>query len=89
MVEAEVDAEVGEGGYGVGHEAFAAGFVDGRAHAVGDFYGEAVLGGGDGAGEAGWASAGDEDVGGGCVLLMRRVESLLGLIGRVFKKRLC
>ena len=60
----EIDAEVSEGGDGVGHEAFAAGFVDGRGHAVGDFDGEAQLSGGDGAGEAGGTTAGDEDVGG-------------------------
>jgi hypothetical protein len=59
----QVDSESGEGGYGVGHEAFAAGFVDGRRHAIGDFYGETLLGGGDGTGQAGGTSSGDEDVG--------------------------
>ncbi len=58
------DTEVGEGGDGVGHEAFAAGLVDGRGHAVGDLDGKAVLGGGDGSSEAAGASAGDKDIGG-------------------------
>jgi hypothetical protein len=56
---ANIDSEFGKGGYGVGHEALAAGLVDGRGHAVGNFYCETVLGGGDGAGEAGGASSYD------------------------------
>ena len=58
----EVDAELCEGGDGVGEEAFTAGLVDGRGHAVGDLYCEAVLGSGYGTGESSGASAGDEDI---------------------------
>jgi hypothetical protein len=32
----DVDAELCESGHGVGHKAFAAGFIDGRRHTVGD-----------------------------------------------------
>ena len=44
----EIDAEGGEGVEGVGHEAFAAGFVDGGLHGVDDFDVKTVAGGGDG-----------------------------------------
>jgi hypothetical protein len=46
----EVDAELGQSGEGVGHEAFAAGFVDGGLPAVCYFDMEALPGCGDGTG---------------------------------------
>jgi hypothetical protein len=46
----EVDAELGQSGEGVGHEAFAAGLVDRGLPAVCYFDVEALTGGGDGAG---------------------------------------
>jgi hypothetical protein len=46
----EVDAELGESGEGVRHEAFAAGFVDRRLSAVCYFDMEALTGCGDGTG---------------------------------------
>ncbi len=58
----EVEAEGGEGSEGVGHEAFAAGFVDAGLHGVDDFNVKAVVGGGDGGGETGWSRADDGDV---------------------------
>ena len=74
---------------GVGHEAFAAGFVDGRGETVGDFHGEALLGSGYGGGEAGRACSNDEDIWGGGGLGMNRVRDLIGVHGRAFEKRLC
>jgi hypothetical protein len=82
----EVDSEIGEGGYGVRHEALAAGFVDGGLHAVGDFYGETALCSSDGTGEAGGTSSGDEDVGASCFLRIRRVENLIRVHWRSSKK---
>ncbi len=57
-----VDAEFGEGGEGVRHEAFTAGFVDGRRHAVDDLNREAPESSRDGAGQTCRASTGDEDI---------------------------
>ena len=62
----EIDADGGEGLEGVGHEAFAAGFVDGRAYGLDDIDLEAEAGGGDGSGEAGGACSYDGDVRGIC-----------------------
>jgi hypothetical protein len=46
----EVDAELGKSGEGVGHEALAAGFVDGGPPAIRYFDVEALPGCGDGRG---------------------------------------
>ncbi len=59
----DVDAEFSEGREGVGHEAFTAGLVDGRSHAVGDLDTDSSEGGGDSAGKTCWAGACDEEVG--------------------------
>jgi hypothetical protein len=48
----EVEPKVGERAHGVGHEAFAAGLVDGGLHGVDDFDVEAFVCGGDGGSEA-------------------------------------
>jgi hypothetical protein len=56
------EADGCEGFERVGHEAFAAGFVDGRLHCVDDFDVKALMGSGDSAGEAGWACSNDDDV---------------------------
>jgi hypothetical protein len=58
----EIEAEGGEGFESVGHEAFAAGLVDGRAHGVNDFDVEAFACRGDSGSEAGGACANDEDI---------------------------
>jgi hypothetical protein len=58
----EIKAEESERAYGVGHQAFAAGLVDGWLHGVDDFDVKALVGGCDGAGETGGARAYDEDV---------------------------
>jgi hypothetical protein len=57
-----VDAELGEGCKGDGQETFAAGFVDGRLHAVSYVDSEALKSNGNGASEAGRPCAHDEDV---------------------------
>src|SRR5882757_8215954 len=46
----------------VGHEAFAAGFIDGGFHGVDDFNVKTLACGGDGTSESGWACADYEDV---------------------------
>ena len=51
----------GESGEGVGHEAFAAGFVDGGFLPSADFDVKALTGCGDGAGESGWSCSSYED----------------------------
>src|ERR1700736_5055758 len=56
------EADGGEGLERVGHEAFAAGFIDGGLHGVDDFDVKTLACGGDGAGESGWASADYEDI---------------------------
>jgi hypothetical protein len=58
----EFDAKAGEFAAGVGHEAFAAGLVDGRDKGFDDEDIESLLANGDGGGEAGWASADDQGV---------------------------
>jgi hypothetical protein len=58
----DLDAELGEGMAGIGHESFAAGFVDGRAAGVGEEDVGSALADGDGCGEARGAGSGDEDV---------------------------
>jgi len=58
----DLDAELGESGAGVGHESFAAGFVDGRAAGVGEEDVGSALAEGDGGGEARGSGSGDEDV---------------------------
>jgi hypothetical protein len=58
----EVEAEGSERGEGVGHEAFAAGFVDAGLHSVDDLDLEALIGGGDGAGQTGRSCTYDENI---------------------------
>jgi hypothetical protein len=58
----EMDAELDKGAVGFRHQAFAAGFVDGRAESVGDEDVGAALAQGDGSGQAGGSSADDEYV---------------------------
>jgi len=58
----DLDAELGEGEAGVGHEAFAAGFVDGGTEGVGDEDVGAAPAEGDGGGEARGSCSGDEYV---------------------------
>jgi hypothetical protein len=62
MAGVEVDAEFGEGVTRVGHNSFAAGFVDGRAEGVGEEDVCSSLAEGDGCGEAGGACSDDEYV---------------------------
>jgi hypothetical protein len=56
------EADGGEGLERVGHEAFAAGFIDGGLHGVDDFDVKTLTRGGDGTGESGWASADYQDI---------------------------
>jgi len=58
----EIEAEGGEGFEGVGHEAFAAGFVDSRLHGVDDLDLKALVSGGDCAGQTGWSCAYYENI---------------------------
>ena len=58
----EIDAERGQGFDGVGKEAFAAGFVDGGLHCIGDVNFQALKRGRYGAGEACRAGSGNEEV---------------------------
>jgi len=58
----EIEAEGGEGSQRVGHEAFAAGFVDAGLHGVDDLDLKTLVGGGDGAGQTSWPCAYDENV---------------------------
>jgi hypothetical protein len=58
----DLDAELGEGLAGVGHEAFAAGFVDGGTEGVGEEDVGAALAEGDGGGQACGACSGDAHV---------------------------
>ncbi len=58
----KADPEFAEGRQGVRHQALAAGFIDGRLHAVDDMNTKTLTGKSDGAGEAGGATARDEDV---------------------------
>ena len=58
----ELDAEVGEGSADLGHEAFAAGFVDGRAEGVDEEDVGSALAEGYSGGEACGAGSGDEYV---------------------------
>ena len=56
------EADGGEGLERVGHEAFAAGFIDGGLHGVDDFNMKTLACGGDGTGESGWASSDYDDI---------------------------
>jgi hypothetical protein len=58
----DVDAEAQEGVDGTRQQALAAGFVDGRRHAIGYEDAEAVLGCGDGAGPTRGTASGDKDI---------------------------
>jgi hypothetical protein len=58
----EVEAEGGQGGERVGHEAFAARLVDTGLHGVDEFDLKALTGGSDGAGQTGWTCAYYEDI---------------------------
>ncbi len=58
----EVDAQGDEASACFGHEAFAAGLVDGRAESIGEEDVGAALADGDGGGEPGGACSGDEYV---------------------------
>jgi hypothetical protein len=62
VVRVKLDAKLDEGVTGVGHEAFAARFVDGRASSVGEEDVGAALAKGDGSGKARGAGSGDEYV---------------------------
>jgi hypothetical protein len=62
VMRVEVDAKLGEGVTRVGHDAFAAGFVDGRAEGIGEEDVGSSLAECDGCGEACGACSGDEYV---------------------------
>jgi hypothetical protein len=62
MAGVEVDAEFGEGVTRVGHNSFAAGFVDGRAEGVGEEDVGSSLAERDGCGKACGTGSGDEYV---------------------------
>jgi hypothetical protein len=55
-------ADVAEGLERVGHEPFAAGFIDRGLHGVDDFNLKTLAGGSDGTCQSGWAGADNTDV---------------------------
>jgi hypothetical protein len=60
---AEIEAELAQRGDGVGHEALAAGLVNGRAKHVGNGDAEPLAAGGDGGSKSGGSTTDDEDIG--------------------------
>jgi hypothetical protein len=63
----------------VGHETFAAGFIDGWLHGVDDFNVKTLACGGDGTSQSGWASADDQDITSGPANVHRRRPPFLPL----------
>ena len=59
----EIEAKLAQGGDGVGHQALAAGLVNGRAKHVGNGDVKPLPAGRDGSGKSGGSTADDENIG--------------------------